>query len=98
MLKTNLQKDNEIHKQDNIRIMKENVELIEDINNLRMETKDGLLKKGPDDERRNKIDPREEELKDEIRLRKEANSSIMQELEGLARELERLTGEEQRSF
>ena len=39
MLKQNLQKDNEIHKQDNIRIMKENVELIKEINKLRTETK-----------------------------------------------------------
>lgn len=63
VLKRNLQKDNEIHKHDNVRIMKENVELIKDINKLRMETREGLLKKGPDDERRNKIDPRGEELR-----------------------------------
>lgn len=49
MLKRNLQKDNEIHKHDNVRIMKQNVELIKDINKLRMQTRDGLLKKGPDD-------------------------------------------------
>ncbi len=35
MLKKNLLKDNEIHKQDNIRIMRENVELIKEINLLR---------------------------------------------------------------
>eukprot|EP01017_Pseudomicrothorax_dubius_P039674 TRINITY_DN6112_c0_g1_i2.p1 TRINITY_DN6112_c0_g1~~TRINITY_DN6112_c0_g1_i2.p1 ORF type:complete len:297 (+),score=85.74 TRINITY_DN6112_c0_g1_i2:98-988(+) len=37
MLKQNLTKDNEIHKQDNIRIMRENVELIKEINKLRTE-------------------------------------------------------------
>jgi hypothetical protein len=35
MLKKNLEKDREIHKQDNIRIMKNNVKLIRDINKLR---------------------------------------------------------------
>jgi len=35
MLKKNLLKDNEIHKQDNIRIMKDNVELIQEIIQLR---------------------------------------------------------------
>jgi hypothetical protein len=70
--------------------MKENVELIKDINKLRSETREGLLKKGPDDDRRNKIDPREEELKEEIRIRKEANDNIIVELEGLAKELLRL--------
>jgi hypothetical protein len=37
MLKKNLQKDNEIHRQDNRRIMRENVELIKAINKLRRE-------------------------------------------------------------
>jgi cilia- and flagella-associated protein 57 len=40
MLKKNLQKDNEIHKQDNRRIMRENVELIKKINQLRRENRD----------------------------------------------------------
>ena len=35
MLKKNLQKDKDIHKQDNIRIIRENVELIKEINKLR---------------------------------------------------------------
>jgi len=35
MLKKNLMKDNEIHKQDNIRIIRENVDLIKEINKLR---------------------------------------------------------------
>jgi hypothetical protein len=46
LLKRNLLKDHEIHKQDNIRIMKGNVNLIRDINDLRMVTKDGAHKKG----------------------------------------------------
>jgi hypothetical protein len=45
LLKRNLLKDHEIHKQDNIRIMKGNVNLIRDINDLRMVTKDGAHKK-----------------------------------------------------
>jgi len=40
MLKKNLIKDNEIHKQDNIRIIRENVELIKEINKLRKDIKD----------------------------------------------------------
>ena len=39
MLKKNLEKDAEIHKQDNIRIMKSNVKLIREINRLRREGK-----------------------------------------------------------
>jgi len=35
MLKKHLQKDSEIHKQDNLRIMKDNVKLIKKINTLR---------------------------------------------------------------
>lgn len=40
MLKKNLQKDSEIHKQDNLRIMRENVELIKQINKLRREIRE----------------------------------------------------------
>lgn len=40
MLKKNLQKDNEIHRQDNLRIMRENVDLIREINQLRNEIKE----------------------------------------------------------
>lgn len=40
MLKQNLNKDQVIHKQDNFRIMKENVQLIKQINILRQEIKD----------------------------------------------------------
>lgn len=37
MLKKNLQKDADIHKHENIRIMKENVDLIKEISTLRLE-------------------------------------------------------------
>lgn len=40
MLKRNLEKDKEIHKQDNMRIMKTNVDLIKEINTLRGKVKD----------------------------------------------------------
>jgi hypothetical protein len=39
MLKKNLAKDREIHKKDNIRIIRENVELIKEINRLRSDVK-----------------------------------------------------------
>lgn len=40
MFKKSLQKDNQIHKDDKIRIMKDNVELIREINTLRKSIKD----------------------------------------------------------
>ena len=40
MLKRNLDKDSEIHKQDNMRIMKTNVDLIKEINKLRLKVKE----------------------------------------------------------
>lgn len=40
MLKKNLIKDNEIHKQDEIRIMRENIDLIRNINQLRKKLKE----------------------------------------------------------
>ncbi len=54
MLKKNLQKDNEIHKQDNIRIMRENVGLIREINKLRKQKKELKLDKGAEAEPENK--------------------------------------------
>ena len=46
MLKKNLQKDDDIHKHENIRIMKENVDLIKAIATLRLEIKENESKKG----------------------------------------------------
>lgn len=63
-----------------------------------METRDGLLKKGPDDDRRNKIDPRGEELREEIKVRREANNSITEELERLAKEMDRLSYEDDNQY
>ena len=40
MLKRNLDKDSEIHKEDNMRIMKTNVDLIKEINTLRLKVKE----------------------------------------------------------
>ena len=54
MLKKNLEKDNEIHKQDNLRIMKENVDLIREINKLRKNIKDiKYPPKGTEQEKKN---------------------------------------------
>lgn len=58
MLKKNLQKDNQIHKQDNIRIMKQNVDLIKQINQLRYDTRQNGLKKSDQDDKKNKPDPK----------------------------------------
>ena len=57
MLKKNLQKDSDIHKHENIRIMKENVALINEIQTLRIENKEEVIKKGPDDEKKGKNEP-----------------------------------------
>lgn len=48
MLKKNLQKDSDIHKHENVRIMKENVDLIKEIGRLRLEIKEDNMKKGKD--------------------------------------------------
>jgi len=50
MLKKHLQKDSEIHKQDNLRIMKDNVKLIKEINTLRKDIKDIKLSGKSSDE------------------------------------------------
>ena len=54
MLKKNLQKDSEIHKHQNIRIMKENVDLIKEISSLRLQIKEEGIKKSPDEEKKGK--------------------------------------------
>ena len=54
MLKKNLQKDNEIHKQDNIRIMRENVELIKEITELRKQIKEIKQKGGEEKSKKSK--------------------------------------------
>ena len=46
-LKRKLQKDSEVHRQDNMRVMQENVSLIREINDLRKEIKDWRSKSGP---------------------------------------------------
>ena len=69
MLKKNLQKDNEIHRHENIRIMKENVDLIKEIGTLRLEIKEDNQKKGSEDDKKNKNEPKEEELRAEIKTK-----------------------------
>lgn len=60
MLKKNLEKDKEIHKQDNLRIMKENVNLIREINQLRKKIRDiKYPQKGNDQQEKKNISPTE---------------------------------------
>lgn len=60
MLKKNLDKDKEIHKQDNLRIMKENVNLIREINQLRKKIRDiKYPQKGNEQQEKKNINPTE---------------------------------------
>jgi hypothetical protein len=54
MLKKNLQKDADIHKHENIRIMKENVGLIKKISELRLEIRENSNKKGTNEKSKGK--------------------------------------------
>lgn len=72
MLKKNLQKDSDIHKHENIRIMKENVDLIKEISSLRLEIKEEGIKKAPEEEKKNKNEPTEDMIRSEIAERKRA--------------------------
>lgn len=60
MLKKNLQKDADIHKHENIRIMKENVDLIKEISGLRIEIRIESNKKGSEEKNKGKNEPKEE--------------------------------------
>lgn len=81
-LKKNLQKDHEIHKQDNIRIMKGNVSLIRDISELRMVTKDNGKKKGGEEDKK-KLDPIEDQLKKYITEKTVTNLALKKEITDL---------------
>lgn len=73
MLKKNLEKDNEIHKQDNLRIMKENVDLIREIHKLRKNIKDiKYPPKGTETDKKNLIGG-------ESRLEKSSGEQVMEE-------------------
>ena len=76
MLKKNLQKDSDIHKHENIRIMKENVGLIHEIKTLRLEIKEETIKKSPEDEKKNKNEPSEDMIRNEISERKRAIAEL----------------------
>lgn len=70
MLKKNLQKDADIHKHENIRIMKENVDLIKEISSLRLEIREESNRKGGEEKAKGKGEPREEDIKEEIQQKK----------------------------
>lgn len=70
MLKKNLQKDADIHKHENIRIMKENVDLIKEISSLRLEIREDSNKKGSDEKGKGKNEPKEEDIHEEIEQKK----------------------------
>ena len=86
MLKKNLQKDSDIHKHENIRIMKENVDLIKEITTLRLEIKEEGIKKSPEDEKKNKNEPTEEMILNEINERRRAISDLQEKIESLERD------------
>ena len=85
MLKKNLQKDSDIHKHENIRIMKENVDLIKEIGFLRLEIREEGIKKNPDDEKKNKNEPTEEMIRAEINERKRAIIELEEKVDALER-------------
>ena len=85
MLKKNLQKDSDIHKHENIRIMKENVDLIKEIGTLRLQIKEEGIKKNPDDEKKNKNEPTEEMIRAEINERKRAIIELEEKVDALER-------------
>ena len=58
MLKKNLQKDADIHKHENIRIMKENVDLIKEISTLRLEIREDSSKNGAEEKNKGKNEPK----------------------------------------
>jgi hypothetical protein len=85
MLKKNLQKDSDIHKHENIRIMKENVDLIKEISSLRLEIKDEGIKKSPEEEKKNKNEPTEDMVRNEIGERKKAIAELQEKITALER-------------
>jgi hypothetical protein len=85
MLKKNLQKDSDIHKHENIRIMKENVDLIKEISSLRLEIKEEGIKKSPEEEKKNKNEPTEDMVRNEIGERKKAIAELQEKITSLER-------------
>ena len=85
MLKKNLQKDSDIHKHENIRIMKENVDLIKEISSLRLEIKEEGIKKSPQEEKKSKNEPTEEMVRSEIGQRKKAIAELQLKISALER-------------
>ena len=90
MLKKNLMKDQEIHKQDNIRIMRDNVELIQEIKDLRDAINELKFSKNGDN---NKKKGQEDNQSKFLKQREE--NSIMEKkklLELLKKEINEMTG------
>ena len=83
MLKKNLQKDSDIHKHENIRIMKENVDLIKEISSLRLQIKEEGIKKSPEEQKKNKNEPTEEMIRNEINERRKAIAQLQQKISSL---------------
>ena len=85
MLKKNLQKDSDIHKHENIRIMKENVDLIKEISSLRLEIREEGIKKNPDQEKKNKNEPSEDMIRNEVAEKRRAIMELQEKIESLER-------------
>lgn len=83
MLKKNLQKDADIHKHENIRIMKENVDLIKEIGTLRLEIREDSNKTGAEEKNKGKNEPKEEEVKEEIEQKRKKIEFMRREIEDL---------------
>jgi hypothetical protein len=63
--------------------MKENVDLIKEISSLRLEIREEGIKKSPDDEKKNKNEPTEEMIRNEINERKRAIAELQEKIEML---------------
>ena len=63
--------------------MKENVDLIKEIGTLRLENKEASQKKGSEDEKKAKNEPKEEELRAEIKSKVELIDQKRREIEDL---------------
>lgn len=65
--------------------MKENVDLIKEISSLRLEIREEDIKKNPDEEKKNKNEPTEEMIRNEINERKRAINELQEKIEAMER-------------
>ena len=63
--------------------MKENVALINEIQTLRIENKEEVIKKGPDDEKKSKNEPSQEMIRNEITDRRRAIVELQDKIAAL---------------